>query len=387
VITVVHLITKLELGGAQENTLDTCRGLDRNRFRVALIHGPGGILDQDARTMKDVQVIEMPELVRSVNPMADVTCLLRLIQELRRLRAEHARLSFDEKHFIVHTHSSKAGVVGRLAAHRAGVPRIVHSIHGFGFHEGQHPLKYHLFLNVERAAARMTHAFVGVSRANLAEARAKGIITSHHRVELVRSGMDLSAFENLDARRSEVRAALDLSPEDEAIVSIGNFKPQKDPLTMVEAMRILAMERPRAVLLLAGDGSLRAEVEDAIARANLGSTIRLLGWRRDVPDLLAAADVVALSSIFEGLPRSAVQAVAARRPFVGTRVDGTSEIIHDGKNGYLVPPRSPEALAKALSLALAVRPIDPADQRRISEWGAEQMVRRLEALYLELVVG
>jgi glycosyltransferase involved in cell wall biosynthesis len=322
-----------------------------------------------------------------VSPLEDAACLARLIQELRRLRAEHARLGHAERSFLVHTHSSKAGVVGRLAAHRAGVPKIVHTIHGFGFHEGQHPLKYHVFLNAERAAARVTDAFVGVSRANLAEARAKGIIKPHHRTELIRSGMDLSQYKHLDSRRTAARAALQLSQKDEAIVCIGNFKPQKDPLTMIEAMRILAKDRPNAILLLAGDGGLRPEVERAIARAELGPRVRLLGWRRDIPDLLAAADVVALSSIFEGLPRSAVQAVAARRTFVGTRVDGTSEIIHDGKNGYLVEPRDPAALAKALALALVVRPIDPADEQRIVEWDAERMVRQLGDLYSQLAVG
>ncbi len=384
-ITVVHLITKLELGGAQENTLHTCRRLDRSRFRVALIFGPGGLLDDDAHALSDAQIIEVSELVRQVSPLEDAACVARLTHELRRLRAEHARLGLDERSFIVHTHSSKAGVVGRLAAARAGVPKVVHTIHGFGFHPGQHPLKHAVFLNAERIAARVTDAFIGVSRANLAEARAKGIIKARHRAELIRSGMDLGQFKGLDGRRTAARAALGLAPDDEAIVCIGNFKPQKDPVTLVSAMQILARSRPRAVLLFAGDGGLRPEVERAILQAELTDKVRLLGWRRDIPELLAAADVVALSSIFEGLPRSAVQAVAARRTFVGTRVDGTSEIIHDGRNGYLVEPRDPEALAKMLALALLVRPIDPADEQRILEWDADRMVEAQERLYRELV--
>jgi glycosyltransferase involved in cell wall biosynthesis len=384
-ITVVHLITQLELGGAQENTLYTCRRLDRRRFRVVLIFGPGGMLDEEAHQMEDAQIIEVPELVRHVSPLEDAACLLRLTAELRRLRAEHARLGYAERKFLAHTHSSKAGVVGRLAAHRAGVPKVVHTIHGFGFHEGQNRLKYQLFVNAERAAAKVTDAFIGVSRANLAEARAKGIIKSHHQTELIRSGMDLSPFKHLDSRRTAARAALQLEANHEAIVCIGNFKPQKDPLTLIEAMRILAKDRPRAILLLAGDGELRPDIERAIVRAELGSRVRLLGWWRDIPELLAAADVVALSSIFEGLPRSAVQAVAARRTFVGTRVDGTSEIIHDGRNGYLVEPRDAGALAKALAIALVVRPIDPADEQRIVEWDAERMVRQIGDLYLRLV--
>lgn len=384
-ITVVHVITKLELGGAQENTLYTCRHLDRRRFRVALMYGPGGLLDEDAHRLEDCEVVEVPELVRYVSPLRDAACLEHLCSEMRRLVAEHGRLGHDPRHIIVHTHSSKAGIVGRLAARRAGVPKVVHSIHGFGFHEGQSRLKYQVFLNAERMAARVTDAFIGVSAANLAEARAKGIIGPRHRVELIRSGMPLAPYRDADDRRRAAREKLELRPEDEAILCIANFKPQKDPLTMVEAMAILQKQRPRAVLLFAGDGGLRPDVEAAVRRNGLDGVVRLLGWRRDVPDLLAAADVVALSSIFEGLPRSAVQAVASRRTFVGTRVDGTPEIIRDGKNGFLVEPRNPEALARALARALLRRPIDPADAQRIVEWDADRMVREQERLYADLV--
>lgn len=384
-ITVVHVITKLELGGAQENTLYTCRHLDRRRFRVALLYGPGGLLDEDTKRLDACEVVEIPELVRHVSPVRDVASLEHVTSELRRLLAEHRRLGHDPSKLIVHTHSSKAGVVGRLAAARAGAPKVVHTIHGFGFHEGQSRLKYQMFLNAERMAARVTDAFIGVSRANLAEARAKGIIGARHRAELIRSGMPLAPYRGADDRRRAAREKLGLSPEDEAILCIANFKPQKDPLTLVEAMAILQAQRPRAVLLFAGDGGLRPDVEAAVRRNGLDDVIRLLGWRRDVPDLLAAADVVALSSVFEGLPRSAVQAVASRRTFVGTRVDGTPEIIHDGKNGYLVEPRNPEALARALARALLRRPIDPADAQRIVEWDADRMVRAQERLYAGLV--
>lgn len=384
-ITVAHVITKLELGGAQENTLYTCANLDRERFRVALLYGPGGILDEDARAMPDTRIIEVAGLERAVNPRADADAIVDLSDHFRALHVEHKRLGFDPRRFIVHTHSSKAGVIGRLAAKAAGAPHVVHSIHGFGFHQGQSRLKFNLFLGAERLAAKVTHAFIGVSRANLAEARARGIIKAHHDVSLVRSGMDLTVFERAASKRRATREALGLVPEDEVLLCIGNFKPQKDPLTLVAAMGLLAAKRPRAVLLFAGDGGLRDEVERAIRLHGVQDRVRLLGWRRDIPELLAASDVVVLSSIFEGLPRSAVQAVAARRPFVGTRVDGTPEIIHDGKNGYLVEPRDPDALAKAMAKALLVRPIDPADIARLADWDADVMVRQQEAIYERLV--
>jgi glycosyltransferase involved in cell wall biosynthesis len=383
-ITVVHVITQLELGGAQENTLHTCRALDRRRFDVALLFGPGGLLDAEARALPNTRVESIPELVRPLAPTTDALAVAALTRRLRSLLHEHRARGSSPGRFVVHTHSSKAGILGRLAARAAGVPRVVHSIHGFGFHEGQAPLAHRFFLEAERVTGRITDAFIGVSRANLAEAQARGIIRPGQRTYLIRSGMDLDAIRSASGQRASTRAALGLEDADEAVLTIANFKPQKDPLTMIAAMQELVAVRPRAKLLFAGDGELRPSVEAAIARAGLSSHVALLGWRRDIPALLAASDVVALSSVFEGLPRSAVQALTARRPFVGTRVDGTAEVIRQGRNGFLVEPRSPAALAQALARALVERPVDPRDELLLAAWEADTMVRAQEALYEEL---
>lgn len=384
-ITVVHVITKLELGGAQENTLYTCAHLDRARFRVALVYGPGGMLDAQLPALAETTtLVPVPELVREIRPRADAAAFSTLRGVFWRLQADHWQREHEKRAFIVHTHSSKAGILGRTAAKAAEVPTIVHSIHGFGFYEGQHPLKHALFLNAERAAGRITDAFIGVSQSNLDEAAQRGIVPPGCPTELIRSGMDLAEVRRAEGARRATRDGLGFDADDEVILAISNFKAQKDPLTLIRAMRLLAQKRPRAVLVIAGDGELRGAVESEIARSQLEGRVRLLGWRRDIPQLLAACDVVALSSIFEGLPRAAVLAVAARRPFVGTRVDGTPEIIRDGKNGYLVPPRNPHALSQALARALVSRPIDPQDETLIQQWDADRMVRQQEALYTRL---
>jgi glycosyltransferase involved in cell wall biosynthesis len=385
-ISVVHIITQLELGGAQENTLTTCAGLDQSRFRVLLVHGPDGLLDHDAKSsLSEERIRVVPSLVREPSPRRDAEALAALTRILRLERARHEAAGDSPGALIVHTHSSKAGILGRLAARAAGIRHVVHSIHGFGFHEGQPRLRHAAFLNAERAAARLTECFISVSRANLAEAWARHILEPRHKTALIRSGFDLTAFRAEAAHGPELRAELGFGPEDELIVSIANLKPQKDPLTLVEAMRILAARRPRAVLLYAGDGELRGPVEAAVRAAGLDRRFVLLGWRRDVASLIGAGDVIALSSIFEGLPRAAVQALAAHRPVVATRVDGTSEVVRDGRNGFLVEPRDPEAFARALEQALDERPVDPTDDERIRDWDAAVMVRQQEALYQELV--
>lgn len=384
--TVVHIITRLELGGAQENTLYTCRHLDRSQHRVALIIGPGGLLDDEAYGTPDLHTIAVPELVRAVHPLKDFRATKKLKVILSDLLFEHGRLGHPPSQFIVHTHSSKAGIVGRTAARWAGVPHVVHSIHGFGFYEGQDWKRRALFVNAERVAALSTDAFISVSLANLEEAWTRRIIRPGTLTRLIRSGMDLRPFR--DAPPREVaRRELGLADDAEVIVSIANFKVQKDPLTMVEAVRQLAARRPKVCLLYAGDGELRPEVEAAVSAAGLQERVTLMGWRRDIPRLMSAADVVALSSLFEGLPRTAVQAVAAGRPFVGTRVDGTPEIVRDGENGFLVPPRNPVALSWALEKALIEQPVDPSDAHRLRAWSADVMVREQESLYRQLVEG
>ena len=384
-ITVVHLITRLELGGAQENTLHTCQHLDRGRFRVALGYGPGGHLDGRADGMTNVDRWPIDSLVREVRPRADAAAFATVLRMLRARMVAHREAGLDPRRFIVHTHSSKAGVIGRFAAAALRVPVIVHGIHSYAFHEGQHPAKFAMYLGAERAAATVTDAFFCVAEANLREGKARGIITERHEALVVRSGMDLSVYRADEERRAQCRKTLDLPSDAEVVLTIANFKPQKDPVTMMRAFGRVARRRPKAILLFVGDGALRSEVEAAVQQENIGDRVRLLGWRRDVPELLAACDVVALSSIFEGLPRSAVQAVAARRPFAGTHVDGTPEVIRHGKNGFLVPPRDPEALAWAIDSALEHRPVDPEDEERIRAWDAERMVRAQEDAYVSLV--
>ncbi|MEO1334822.1 MAG: glycosyltransferase [Myxococcota bacterium] len=383
--TVVHIITRLELGGAQENTLYTCEHLDKDRFKVILAYGPGGLLDERAKSAEDFERWEVPKLIREVHPRADAAAWRDLTRRLKAEYRQHLARGGAPHRFIVHTHSSKAGIVGRWAAAAARVPLIIHGIHGFGFHQGQHPLKLGLFVGAEVATARITHGFFSVSHASLDEARQRRIVHADHYAQVIRSGMDLSVFASKEIKKYTCREMLDVPQDAEVIVTIANFKPQKDPLTMIRAFEQVARQRPKALLLFAGDGPLRADVEAAVHGANIEDRVRLLGWRHDIPVLLASSDVVALSSIFEGLPRSAVQAVATRRPFVGTRVDGTPEIIKDGRNGFLVPPRNPSALAAALQRALDTRPLDPDDIHRIQAWSATRMVSDQQDAYEALL--
>ncbi len=380
-IRVCHVITLLELGGAQETTLYTVANL-RPPFRASLVCGAGGLLDEEAQRIPGVAPTFLPSLVRPIRPIADLRALLGLTALFRRQRPH-----------IVHTHSSKAGILGRLAARIARVPVVVHSIHGFGFNERQPALLRSVLLALERRAARSTTHFIVVSRANLERGVALGIV-AREKATLIRSGVRLDRFEAAgrdQALRSGagLRGELGLSRSAPLVGMIACLKPQKSPLTFVEVAARLAAEFPDAVFILAGDGDLRARVLARAAALGIGGRFHLLGWRRDVPGVMAALDVLVLTSLWEGLPKVVPEAIAAGVPVVATAVDGALDILEDGVNGFLCNPGDVEGMAERVRRLLR----DPALRRELAgraravlpQFDIDAMVRAHERLYSQLL--
>ncbi|MGF1511552.1 MAG: glycosyltransferase [Myxococcota bacterium] len=385
--TVLHIITRLDLGGAQQNTLDTCFGLDRKRFNVALMYGPGGPLDELALRLPPSEREIIGSLGRSVRPWRDAVAVSEMRARIGARLRHHIDRGGAPERFIVHTHSSKAGVLGRLAARSLGIQNLVHSVHGFSFHEGQAEPIRRAFIAAEQRCADWTRVFICVGRANLAEAQSRGIIRPHHQAVVIRSGMDLQPFRAAVEDRYPSRRVLGIPPQMPLFLSVANLKPQKDPLTLLEAFARVSRDEPRARLWFVGDGELRSSVERRIARHKLENRFVLMGWQTNVPQLMAASDVVVLASLFEGLPRVAVQAVAAERPFVGTRVDGTGEVIRHGVNGFLTEPRNPQRLAHFMLKALRERPVDPAPQARTAAWSLMNLIECQQEIYERLIRG
>ena len=370
------MITRLDLGGAQQNTLYCVEHHDRARFDVGLIAGAGGLLDAKARGITGADVQLVPWLRHPIAPFHDATALSR--------RA--GRLAGAD---LVHTHSSKAGLLARAAARLAGVRAVVHTVHGWSFNPFQSERRRRFYVALERAAGRVTDRLICVSAAD----REMGVRLGIGRASayrMVRSGIDRSSFAPVPGARERARRALGVEPGTVVVGTIAYFKAQKAPLDFVEAAR-LALARDRSLLFLfAGDGESRPEVERAIAKAGLGGSIRLLGWREDVADLLAAMDVFLLTSRFEGLPRALLQAIAAERPVVVTDTGGTAELVSDGVSGFLVPPANPGAAAAAVvALAtdsgLRARFASEARSRLGEEFDVRRMVLDLEAIYDELL--
>ena len=375
-IRVCHIITLLELGGAQQNTLYTAAHLDRRRFEVSLVAGPGGILDAEAEAIDRMKIHWIPELVREVNPVKDVVALMRLVALLRRLHPD-----------LVHTHSSKAGILGRWAAHLAGVGVVVHTVHGFGFHSRMPSLTRGWFSTLEAWTAPITTRFLAVSRANLQDAARLGLFTPQ-RASLIRSGVELSSFRN-GAKAGSLRSELRIPADAPVVGMVACLKPQKAPIDFVKVAEAVSRKVEGAHFLLVGDGELRPAVEEEVARRSLADRFHLLGWRRDIPSLFKNLDLLALTSLWEGLPRVVPEAMAASLPVVATRVDGTPEAVVEGETGFLVEPGDVQGMAEKIAWLLEhsdeARSMGSKGRERVEEFDIDRMVRRQEALYEELL--
>ncbi|HAZ08034.1 MAG TPA: glycosyltransferase family 1 protein [Elusimicrobia bacterium] len=376
-VKVAHVVTRLDMGGAQQNTLYTVRHLDPVRFEALLVCGEGGYFDEEVRHDREVRTIFLDSLVREVSLPRDLLALL----ELRRLFAA-------ERPDVVHTHSSKAGILGRLAAALAGVPVIVHTYHGFGFHDRQSPCVKAVYVLLERLCALVTTRLVFVSRANADYAARHGIRGAAEGVVL-RSGVRLADFPaKVDA--ATLKTSAGIGRRQPLVISIGNLKPQKNAGDFVAVAAKVAARVPEARFVFIGDGPLRRELEAKAFALGLEGKLLFLGWRRDGAQWLAAADVFALTSLWEGLPRSLVEAMKTGLPPICYAVDGVVDLIRDAENGFLVEPANTELFAERLARLLQDedlrRRLGAAAARSIGpEFDIDGMVRSQETLYDRLL--
>ncbi|MBD3856420.1 MAG: glycosyltransferase family 4 protein [Acidobacteria bacterium] len=301
-IRVLLAITRLELGGAQRVVLHTARKLDRTVFDVALAWGPGDLLDDEAAAISELERIPVPTLVRPVAPISDLRALSSLRAAMRSFRPD-----------VVHTHSSKAGILGRFAARLVGVP-AVHTVHGFGFTPLQAAPMRFLYRTAERTMARFTDHFVTVSETD----RLRGIelgIFPPEKATVIMAGVDLERFRAAkDGDAVRERLGVPVGPP--VVTQVGNFKPQKAPLDFVRVAAEVQKQHPDCWFVMVGDGPLRETAEGLAHELGVEDRMVFPGWWSDVPGLLAATTVSVLTSRHEGLPCSVVESLAAGVPVV-----------------------------------------------------------------------
>jgi glycosyltransferase involved in cell wall biosynthesis len=380
---IVHVITRLILGGAQENTLLTVDELHhRYHDQVTLITGPaegpeGDLFDRAAR--RNLRVEVMPELVRPIRPWVDLKAYSRLRAAFRRLRPE-----------VVHTHSSKAGIVGRAAAWDERVPAIVHTIHGMPFGPFETRLKNRLYIALERWAARRAHAIVSVCDAMTSQALAARVGRPEQFLTIY-SGMDADAFLSPRLPREEVRRELGLADDEVAFGTVARLFELKGHDDLIAVAQDVLASNPKVKFVWVGDGILRNRLIADLERLGIRQSFVLTGLVPPdrIPELLSAVDAVIHPSLREGLARVLPQALLVGRPVISYDVDGAREVVVP-ETGVLLAPRDLAGLKKAI-LDLAG---DPATRTAMGQEGRkrfadqfrhETMARELRSLYERLL--
>jgi len=379
---ICHVITRLIVGGAQENTLLTCEGLHQRGHRVPLIAGPttgpAGSLVPRARS-GGYEYIEIPDLIRAINPWLDCRARRLLAMEFNRLRPD-----------IVHTHSSKAGILARFAARDARVPVVVHTIHGMSFNRTQPALVRRAYAWAELLAARRSHAIVTVANAMIEQSVAARICR-RDKMLTIYSGMEVERFTPRPELRQAARAAWGVSDEQVVVGTIARLFRRKGYEQLLPIMADAAGREPRLHFVWVGDGAQPREYEAELERLGLRKRTTLVGLvpPQRVPELIAGFDVLAHTSQWEGLPRAVVQALLMQVPAVAFDIDGTPEVVLDNQTGRLIPLNNFAEFATALvelaadaNLRQRLGAAGRAHCLPLFDW--RTMVDQLEQLYLRL---
>lgn len=338
-INLLYVITKLELGGAQKQLLSLISHLDEDAFSIFLFTAGGGLLIKEAEAIKALKLKKSPFLERPLNPIKDILSLIELCIFIKKNKID-----------IVHTHSSKAGILGRWAARLVGTRIIMHTVHGWSFNDFQGHILRGIFIFLERITATFTDRIIVVSYFD----RQKGLqrrIGGPDQYVLIRYGID---YRELEDKNAHIRHDLGLDQQTLLVGMIACFKPQKSPLDFVKLAFTVIKSVPETEVkfILTGDGFLRRKIEKEIKRLGLKDKIILTGWRKDAASIISCLDIYVLTSLWEGLPVTAIEAMAASKPVVATDTGGIAEIISDGKTGFLAKPKDSGALAERLTLLL-----------------------------------
>ena len=380
-IKVINPITRLIVGGAQETVIETCACINKDRFETQIVAGPqtgpeGELISEVKK--RHIPLTLIPELVREINPVKDLIAAYKLVKLFKR-----------EQPHIVHTHSSKTGIIGRWAARLAGVPVIVHTVHGWGHHPYQQPLIQKIYIFAEQKTVSFTDKLIAVSTLNV-DKGLKDHIGTREKYVVIHSCINLDDFSRPKVDPLSLRRALGIDAASPVVGTVSRLSHQKNPLDFVRMAAQVKKEIPTARFLFVGDGPLRAETEALIRELHLEQDIILAGLRMDVPDLLHVMDIFTLTSLWEGLPRVIPQAMIAGLPVVANNVDGNAEIIRDGVNGFLTPPGDISLMAERIVRLLKDQPLKQAivaqgRETAAQEFSLHDMVKKIETIYDELL--
>jgi len=376
-VKVLLIVTLSELGGAQKVVYHIAAGLERDLFDVTLACAPGGELVRWMRQLpQNVRVVEIPELKRNISPIFDFMALYRLYQLIRRER-------FD----IVHCHSSKAGILGRLAAWLAGVPKIYFTAHGWGINEYQSRSVRCCYKWAERLAGAVSTKVVCVSESDLAKGWSLRLAATD-KFTVIYNGLP-----EPQKREGVLRSELNIDEKDIVIGTVARLAPQKAPLFLLELARQMiscpdkSSSEGQIYFIIIGDGPLRSECGAFIDGKGLKGRVFLLGTREEAAELIWDFDIFVLFSRWEGLPLTIIEAMRAGCPVVANAVGGVGELVVDGETGYLINELDIKAAEKALRQLVSSRDKrlsmgEKGRQRAANLFSINEMRKKYIELYL-----
>lgn len=378
--SVVQIIDRLNIGGPTPHVLQVTRGLMELGYTASLTRGsvaPGESEMVDAIGASGIDPVDIPGLGRSISPWNDVKAFHALYRLLRTKRPE-----------LVHTHKSKAGALGRLAARLAGVPVVVHSFHGHPFHSYFSAWKSAIVVIIERLLAHTTDAIIAVSKHQRTELL-RYRVASQSRVHAIPLGFDLTSFLSHETRDDTFRWEIGCPSDVPLIGMVGRLAPIKAVDIFLKAARVATDEIKRARFVIVGDGECRNELEALTHKLGLTERVAFVGFREDVDRIYAALDLTVLSSYNEGLPVSLIEAIASGCYVVSTRVGGVVDLVHDEHVGRTVPPGEPDALARAMIEALQnKRHVSECHRKRVGrDFGIDRLMSDLNELYGRLLAN
>jgi glycosyltransferase involved in cell wall biosynthesis len=386
-LKVLRIIARLNLGGPARHVILLNRGLRSRGHETLLVHGS---LDTGEATLEHLAVgdglptLKLPGLARRLHPLADLRTLARLLA-----------LIFREQPDIVHTHTAKAGTLGRIAAflfnathRRRRRSVIVHTFHGHVLHGYFGPVIDVIVRLTELALALITDRIVTISPAQQRDIVERFQVATGAKTVVIALGLDLTTLLQLAPGEADSRQELSIEPGDVVFGFVGRMVPIKDLGTLMSAFKLTLAVCPNAVLLLVGDGPLRPTFEDTVRSLGISHRVRFAGWNEDLAPVYATIDVLVLSSLNEGTPVAIIEAMAAGKPAIATAVGGIPDLVADGTTGILVRPRAPEALAEAMRRlandgSLRRQMGAAARVAAQSRFGVDRLVDEIEALYRE----
>lgn len=369
----------MNVGGPARHVAILHNGLDPEQFESMLVYGEVSSTEGSLLSLlgPDAHAVSLPELGREISPLADSVTLVKLIKLMRATRPD-----------IVHTHTAKAGFVGRLAARLTGVPIIVHTFHGHVFHGYFSPRKTALFLKLERWLASASLRLVTISPRLRDEIVSYGVADSD-KFEVVPLGLQLSPHRDYPRRSGEFRRTLGISENALLVGAVGRLVPIKNLGLLLEAACVARRDAPHLHVVFVGDGELRRELEDKADSLGLADAVTFAGWQRDLPAVYADLNATVITSHNEGTPACLIEAMASGCPVIATGVGGIPDMIDPGRTGQLVPPGDVDALATAIVRLdrepdLARHMADEARGESLARYDEQRLVSDIERLYLQL---